>query len=562
MRRKNKKHSDGALLEKKILRLQHFLNIRDHGQVLKLATDLKRHHPNHPLPWKALAISCHAAGDLEKALKHWGQAMLLDPAAADTHSNMGAIFRSLGKLEEAEKYCFTAVELAPDHPELHLNLGIVQQQLAEYGKAESSYKAAAQLKPCYFEALFNLGLLMECQDRFLDAKQYYELALAANPQHPASCYQLANTFNKLNQPREAIKHFQRAISLHPGYIEARNNLGVTLQNLGRWREATDCHLETIKTLGPHADVYFNLGLCLEEMQELKEAARYYCKALDKDKDSFKAQNNLGLVLIKLNEHNSAVQYFKNAISIKPEIAEPHLNLALAFYAQGDLESALASVGKACALDPSHLFSSLVQKILILKKAQRTKENVRKVDAGDKLDVPDEYLLLERPVAGGLVDLVCTLQSRNMDDAVDTPVFGNGSCSLGYNFFEETNPAIQTLKSDMVRLLSETFESEIFIYDSFFNIYNDGSGIPQHDHLTDMDKLAHLELAERKFSLVYYLDVGDQTGDEPGRLILLDPPAEILPSNGMITLFRAGRKHSASYHGKRRRVVIGVNFYVL
>ena len=66
--------------------------------------------------------------------------MLLDPAAADTHSNMGAIFRSLGKLEAAEKYCFKAVELAPDHPELHLNLGIVQQELAEYGKAEAATK--------------------------------------------------------------------------------------------------------------------------------------------------------------------------------------------------------------------------------------------------------------------------------------------------------------------------------------------------------------------------------------------------------------------------------------
>ena len=62
--------------------------------------------------------------------------------------------------------------------------------------------------------------------------------------------------------------------------------------------------------------------------------------------------------------------------------------------------------------------------------------------------------------------------------------------------------------------------------------------------------------------MYYLDVGDQDCDEPGTLKLYNPVKDILPSNGMITIIPAGRKHSAVYGGKKDRVIIGVNFYSL
>ena len=49
-------------------------------------------------------------------------------------------------------------------------------------------------------------------------------------------------------------------------------------------------------------------------------------------------------------------------------------------------------------------------------------------------------------------------------------------------------------------------------------------------------------------------------DEPGILKLEDPNQEILPDNGLIVIFPAGRKHSVFYKGKKDRIIIGVNFY--
>jgi hypothetical protein len=103
-------------------------------------------------------------------------------------------------------------------------------------------------------------------------------------------------------------------------------------------------------------------------------------------------------------------------------------------------------------------------------------------------------------------------------------------------------------------------STAFIVESFFNIFQTKSGIIFHDHIGNFDNI--YGLLNHKFSLTYYLDIGDQNCSEPGTLKLQDPDKEILPSKGMIVIFPASRKHSAVYNGVKDRVMIGVNFYSL
>ena len=100
----------------------------------------------------------------------------------------------------------------------------------------------------------------------------------------------------------------------------------------------------------------------------------------------------------------------------------------------------------------------------------------------------------------------------------------------------------------------------FSWKSFFNIFGEKSGIISHCHLTSFDK--DNELVNQKFSLVYYVDVGDQKCSEPGILKLYNPDKKILPTKGQIVIIPANQMHSAAYNGKSDRVMIGVNFYSL
>ena len=109
------------------------------------------------------------------------------------------------------------------------------------------------------------------------------------------------------------------------------------------------------------------------------------------------------------------------------------------------------------------------------------------------------------------------------------------------------------------MIENITHSKVLFIDSFFNILGAGGGSVIHHHLNGFDKTFNLE--HQKFSLTYYLSVGDQNCDEPGIFKLYEPEEEVLPSEGMIMIIPSARKHSAVYGGKKDRIMIGVNFYI-
>ena len=90
------------------------------------------------------------------------------------------------------------------------------------------------------------------------------------------------------------------------------------------------------------------------------------------------------------------------------------------------------------------------------------------------------------------------------------------------------------------------------------IFNKGAGTAPHNHLKNEDK--DFDLWKHKYSLVYYLDPGDQSGEYPGILEMHDPDVRILPEKGMIIIIPATRMHSSYYDGTQSRLMVGINFY--
>ena len=119
--------------------------------------------------------------------------------------------------------------------------------------------------------------------------------------------------------------------------------------------------------------------------------------------------------------------------------------------------------------------------------------------------------------------------------------------------------ITLLEKDINEICKKELDiKEIIICDSFFNIFVSGSGAKPHNHIQLQDK--NFDLYFHKYSLVYYLDIGDQKGEDPGILKLYDPEEEILPTNGMIVILKGMKSHSVSYQGNKDRIMIGINFY--
>ena len=171
----------------------------------------------------------------------------------------------------------------------------------------------------------------------------------------------------------------------------------------------------------------------------------------------------------------------------------------------------------------------------------------------------DRIIIKRNVEKELLSHLFTIKTKQLNKTTDSR-YGKGVCS-DFQLFDDKSPIISKLSFDIKKICKEEIGiKEMFISDSFFNIFISGSGQPPHNHIKNQD--IRFKMYFIKYSLVYYLDIGDQKSKEPGLLKLHNPEEEILPSKGMIVIISGNRSHSVSYNGNKQRVMIGVNFYGL
>ena len=281
---------------------------------------------------------------------------------------------------------------------------------------------------------------------------------------------------------------------------------------------------------------------------------------------YKTHTNLGALLIKLGKLEEAVISFKKAIEIKPEFAVAHYNLGVVQEKLDRFDEAEMSYKKAVefkgdyieAQNNLNMISRQNKLLLNIEQAKNSKKKKKLSNLNNEAGLIINPFISKRRVESELLVELYKINSVELDKTRDIR-YGNGKCS-DYELFENNSSILKNVEKDLTSIMSDAVKSDIFIIESFFNILRAGSGLTSHKHLNNFDK--NHNLINKKYSLTYYLSVGDQNCSEPGILKLYDPEEEILPSEGTIVIFPADRNHSAVYGGKIDRVMIGVNFYRL
>jgi Flp pilus assembly protein TadD len=73
-----------------------------------------------------LARSFFRLGKFDQAVRHWNEAIQIDPDYAEAHYNLGVVFAQQGKLDEAITQFKKTLELRPDYPGASENLAKAQ----------------------------------------------------------------------------------------------------------------------------------------------------------------------------------------------------------------------------------------------------------------------------------------------------------------------------------------------------------------------------------------------------------------------------------------------------
>ena len=428
-------------------------------------------------------------------------------------------------------------------------------------KNQSKYFRESKLKLNLNEdKILNTALKYHAKGDFAEALKYYQyyIDLGFNNHIVFSNYGVI--LKDLSKFKEAEVFLRKAIELNPKYAIAYSNLAGILISLGRLEEA-EVFLRKAIELNPNNSIsHSNLGGILGDLGKLEEAAMSLLKAIELNPNYTKSYLSLGIILRDLGRLEEAIIYHRKAIELNPDLHEAYIELGIDLYILGKQNLAIKSLLKANSLDSKNLTNQILLKIFQNEQKNKAKDN-QKTDyksISNPKNSKSNILIFNIPVPEKLVDSLYKMKTREQD-IYQFPTYGDSKGS-DYKLFENNDINIKMIKKKLMKVLKRSLNSEIFISESFFTIFRSGGGLISHDHLSKIDKIRGLNIAHKKFSLVYYLSVGDQNCQKPGILKLENPNQEILPKNGLVIIFPAERKHSVMYQGNKDRIIIGVNFY--
>ena len=316
------------------------------------------------------------------------------------------------------------------------------------------------------------------------------------------------------------------------------------------------------------EITVNQAIAAHQQSKLKEAEKLYRSILENQPTNLIVNNNLGVLLYSLGRPDEAEASYRKAIEVKPDYAQAHNNLGIVLQDLGRPDEAEASYRKAIEVKPD--YAEAHNNLGILPKEKELMVNIseaRKFMAKNKINNIESSMVLSsnpfithRNVETKLLNDLYNVKLKELDktDKKDAR-YGNGKCT-DFTFFKNDFLIVKKIEADLINIMKQAVKSNIYIFDSFLNIYKAGSGTTPHHHINFFDKAQGL--VSQKYSLTYYLSVGDQNCNEPGNLKLYDPSEEIKLSEGMVVIIPAYRKHCAIYNGGKDRIMIGINFYSL
>ena len=369
---------------------------------------------------------------------------------------------------------------------------------------------------------------------------------------------------KSNQIQQALDFIETLSKDYPDNSLLLNIRGACYAALGQLDIAVQYYEKALSIKPDYAKAHYNLGIALQELGKLHDSVKSYENSIALEPENAQAHNNLSILLRELDQLEKAEASCRKAIVLEPEYAEAYSSLSIILYANGHLNSALESIEKAYSINPKLKLIKLLLAILKARKNRDTNDvsdgNISRSNFNKQLT--SNPLILNRAVEPELITKLYEMKSIEHYPETDT-IYGNARGS-GYELFQDNHSSIiRNVRDDLVRIITKAIKTDIYIKDSFFHIMGaGGAGVNRHNHIGDLDLDSSLNLINQKFSLVYYLSIGDQDCSEPGTLKLYDPSENILPRVGKIVIFPADRYHSVVYNGEKDRIMISINFYSL
>ncbi len=114
--------------------------------VLNYILDKEPH--NSPQVYLYRGMALEKAGQPERALEDYDQAIALDPSYPDAYDNRGLLYQKKGQVDNAIKDFSRSILLDPSSGKAYFNLGVIYAETGLYGQAIENFSSSLTMRSC------------------------------------------------------------------------------------------------------------------------------------------------------------------------------------------------------------------------------------------------------------------------------------------------------------------------------------------------------------------------------------------------------------------------------
>ena len=271
----------------------------------------------------------------------------VDPAAI---AGRAVELQKQGRLEDAAEEYRRFLQLSPKSWEARSNLGVVYAQLGRFDEAVTQYREALALHPSALAVRYNLAVALYKAVRFAEAATELEAVLKAKPDHPAAPLLLADCRLLLGEWKQVIAILDPLLERDPDNKAILYMIGTALMR-DRQPERGQRVLDRILRQGDSAEAHLVLAIASREANDDIAAEKELRRALELDPNLPTANGTLGDVLVRMGEGAAAVAALQREIEVNPNHFDSHLLLGLLLRQESKTAEAMGHLQKALVLRP-------------------------------------------------------------------------------------------------------------------------------------------------------------------------------------------------------------------
>jgi predicted CXXCH cytochrome family protein len=278
----------------------------------RLAAALAAVHPKIPEPYFELASAYQAAGQLDRAIATYGEALRVDAQYPAALLGLGTALQQAGELGPAADAFEQATHAAPDNPKAWNELGQVDIDLGRAPQALEALKKSIALGPEAPQPHNGLGIVLAQSGDFPAAEAEFREAIRILPNYGEAHGNLAGVLDLEHDLKQALYEFDLAVRLSPEDANTRFNYGAVLSREKRFDEARTQMQAAVHANPNFAEAHEMLGRFYEQQGQTDDALREYQAAVRVRPDMSQAQLDLGAVLAKKGDIAGATEHLRLA----------------------------------------------------------------------------------------------------------------------------------------------------------------------------------------------------------------------------------------------------------